>query len=166
VVYASSFETICTITYYLFLATEGGVNYMKQITPYLFFDGNCREVMLFYKDVFGAELSVMTIGESPMADKMPAETHSRILHAVIMVGEKLILMASDTMQPGQKTDMGEGVYNTVVCDSKEEISSLFAKLTEGGKVNMPLEVAFFGTFGSLTDKFGVKWMLEFDNPKP
>jgi PhnB protein len=137
---------------------------MKQITPYLFFDGNCKEAMTFYKDVFGGELSMMKVGESPEAEKMP-DSKDRMLHAAIMVNGKLMLMASDTMMPGQTAEMGEGVYNTVICDTKEEIETLFSRLSEGGKVNMPLEEAFFGWFGSLTDKFGVKWMLEFDKPE-
>ncbi len=137
---------------------------MKQITPYLFFDGNCREVMNFYKKVLGGELSIMTVGESPMGEKMP-NSKDRILHAAIMKGNTVMLMASDTMIPGQTAEMGEGNYCTIICDSKEEIDLLFSKLSEGGKVSMPLEEAFFGWFGSLTDKFGTKWMLEFDNPE-
>lgn len=120
--------------------------------------------MTFYKDIFGGELSMMTIGESPMAEKMP-ESKDRILHAALMVNSKLLLMASDTMISGQTAEMGEGNYSTIICDSKEEIDSMFEKLSEGGKVNMPLEEAFFGWFGSLTDKFGVLWMLEYDLPK-
>ncbi len=137
---------------------------MKQITPYLFFNGNCREVMNFYREVFQADLTIMTVGESPMAEKMP-EQKDRVLHAAIMHKGSLMLMASDTMIPGQTAEMGEGVYNTIICDTKEELESLFTKLTNGGHVNMPLEDAFFGTIGSLTDKFGVKWMLEYDLPE-
>lgn len=137
---------------------------MKQITPYLFFDGNCRELMTFYRECFEGKLDLMTVGDSPMADKMP-EMKDRVMHAAITVRDQLVIMASDTMLPGQKADMGEGVYNTIICESRAELETLFHKLTDGGTVNMPIEDAFFGTMGSLTDKFGVKWMLEFDLPK-
>lgn len=137
---------------------------MKQITPYLFFDGNCRDVMQFYGEVFELNPSIMMFDESPEAEKMP-QNKGRVMHAAIMKGDSVMFMASDTMMPGQTAEMGEGNYSTIICDSKEEIDTLFQKLSEGGKVNMPLEEAFFGWFGSLTDKFGVKWMLEFDNPK-
>jgi PhnB protein len=137
---------------------------MKQITPYLFFDGNCREVINFYSEVFKIKPYIMTVGESPEASKMP-ESKDRIMHAALMKNDTVTLMASDTMMPGQKAEMGEGNYSTIICDSKDEIEDLFQKLSEGGKVNMPLEEAFFGWFGSLTDKFGVKWMLEFDKPE-
>lgn len=136
---------------------------MQQITPYLFFDGNCKEVMTYYKEVFDGELDMMTVGQSPMAQQMP-ESKERILHAAIKVGGKLMIMASDTMIPGQTAEMGEGNYSTIICDSKEEIKKLFLKLSEEGSVTMPLEEAFFGMIGNLTDKFGVKWMLEFDSP--
>lgn len=137
---------------------------MKQITPYLFFEGNCREAMNYYKDIFGGELFIMTVGESPEKDKehMP-DNKDAILHASINVGDTLMLMASDTMQEGQKADMGEGVYNTILCSSKEEIDTLFARLSDGGNVAQPLIKAFFGWFGIVTDKFGVKWMLTFDS---
>ena len=139
---------------------------MKQITPYLFFEGNCKEAMTFYKDVFGGELSIMTVGESPEKDKehMP-ENEDLIMHAAIMIDGKLMLMASDTMMPGQTADMGEGVYNTIICSSKEEIEALFSKLSDGGKVTQPLIEAFFGWFGIVIDKYGVKWMFEFDKPE-
>ena len=120
--------------------------------------------MNYYKDVFGGELNIMTVGDSPMAEKMP-DMKDRILHGAIMVDGNLMLMASDTMMPGQTAEMGEGVCNTIICSSKEEVETLFEKLSEGGKVTMPLEEAFFGWIGNLTDKFGVKWMLEFDKPE-
>jgi PhnB protein len=137
---------------------------MKQIAPYLFFDGNCRDVLNFYKECFGGELSIMTVGESPMAEKSDPKDHNRVLHGAIMKDKQLMLMASDTMVPGQTAEMGEGVYNTIICSNKEEFEMIFNKLAEGGKIVMPMEKAFFGYFGSLSDKFGTKWMLEFDQP--
>ncbi len=137
---------------------------MKQIVPYLFFDGKCKEAMEFYHGILGGDLSIQTVGESPMAENMP-DSKDRVLHAAIMIDGNLMLMASDTMMPEQKADMGGGVSNTIICDSKEEIETFFAKLSDGGNVDTPLEDAFFGTIGNLTDKFGVRWMLEYDAPK-
>lgn len=139
---------------------------MKQITPYLFFEGNCKEAMTYYHEVFGGDLSVMKISDAPEADaeNMP-ENKDLVMHAAITVNGQLVLMASDTMSPGQTAEKGEGVYNAILCSSKEEIDTYFAKLSEGGTVTQPLIEAFFGWFGLLTDKFGVKWMFEFDKPK-
>lgn len=138
---------------------------MKQITPYLFFEGNCKEAMTFYNECFAGELSIMKVSDSPEATKVTPDKKDAVMHAAIMKGTQLILMASDTMMPGQTAEMGEGVYNTIICSSKEEIESLYEKLTAGGTINMPLAQAFFGYFATLTDKFGTKWMLEFDVPK-
>ncbi len=81
----------------------------------------------------------MEVSDSPNAANMPPEKQDASMHAAIMKDTQLILMASDTMLPGQTAEMGEGVYNTIICSSKEEIEALFAKLFEGGSINMPLE---------------------------
>lgn len=138
---------------------------MKQITPYFFFEGNCREAMTFYKNVFGGELSVMPIGDSPVASNMQEDMKDRVLHAGLTVDGKLMIMASDTMEEGQKSDMGEGVYNCIDCKDNDEIQKLFEKLSDGGNVTSPLKEEFFGMFGDLTDKFGVKWMLVANKPQ-
>lgn len=138
---------------------------MNQISPYFFFEGNCREAMTFYKNVFGGDLSVMLVGESPVAGSMPEDMKDRVLHAALTIEGKLMIMASDTMEEGQKSDMGEGVYNCIDCKDSDEIQKLFKKLSDGGTVTSPLKEEFFGMFGNLTDKFGVKWMLVANKPQ-
>jgi PhnB protein len=144
---------------------KGGEN-MKQITPYLFFEGNCKEAMTFYNEIFGGDLVITKIGDSPEKDAahMPANK-DLVMHAAISVDGNMVLMASDTMMPEQTAEKGEGAYSAILCTSKEEIENIYNKLSEGGKINQPLVEAFFGWFGTLTDKYGVKWMLEFDHPK-
>lgn len=131
---------------------------MAQITPYLTFDGNCREAMNFYKACFGGELNVQTFGEAPMesseADK------ERIMHAELRSAE-LILMASDGM-PHQALIPGNNITLSVHSKSKEEQEKYFNKLAEGGNITMPLADTFWGAyFGMLTDKFGMHWMFNF-----
>lgn len=134
---------------------------MKSISPYLFFNGTCREAMEFYKNCLGGELFMQTIGESPMAAQMPAEIHNNIIHAALMK-DGTMLMASDNM--GQEEIIqGSNVEVCIVCSTPEEVKTYFAALSEGGKVTMPLKEEFFGTFGSLTDKYGIKWMLQYDD---
>jgi PhnB protein len=70
---------------------------MTNISVYLTFDGNCKEAMNFYKEAMGAELTMQTVGESPMADKMPAEKHDKIMHSSLLKDGTLLLMASDMM---------------------------------------------------------------------
>ena len=94
---------------------------MTQINTYLSFNGNCREAMNFYKDCLGGELNLQTIGESPLADKMPAQMKDCILHATL-IKDKLVLMGSDML--GEKGLLkGNNVSMAINCSSKEEIEN-------------------------------------------
>ena len=133
---------------------------MTQLNAYLHFNGNCREAMTFYKDSLGGELVMQTVGESPMAGQMPAAQRKNILHASL-TNKGMALMGSDMNGPGG-VKHGNAISLTVVCSSKTEIEALSAKLSAGGKVLHPLKEEFFGTYGDLTDKYGIHWMLNYD----
>jgi PhnB protein len=94
-----------------------------------------------------------------MAAGMPPETHDKVLHAAL-TGANVALMGSDMIGTEGYTP-GNTVYLCLVCESNEEINTLFSKLSAGGKVTHPLKAEFFGTFGELTDKYGFKWMFQF-----
>ncbi|MFI5217933.1 MAG: VOC family protein [Bacteroidia bacterium] len=131
------------------------------INSYLTFNGNCREAMKFYKECLGGELSLQTIGESPMADKMPPQMKEYILHSTLTKGA-LILMASD-MVSEEGLKKGNGVSLMLNCSSEQEINASYKKLSSGGKATHPLENTFWGAlFGDLTDKYGNHWLLHFD----
>lgn len=136
---------------------------MKQLAPYLTFNGTCREAMMFYADCLGAEVMFQTVGESPMAAQMPPATHSNIMHSML-TKDNFALMASDMIAQGDLV-RGNTITLCLVCSSKEEIETFFSKLSQGGKIGQPLKEEFFGMFGSLTDKFGMNWMFQFDNGK-
>lgn len=132
---------------------------MTQINAYLNFNGSAREAMTFYKECLGGELVLQKIAESPMAAQMPSEMGPKILHSSL-TNAGLVLMASDCM--GAATVAGNNVALCINCSSEEEINSFFKNLAAGGKVNEPLQQSFWGaTFGSLTDKFGIHWMLNY-----
>ena len=134
---------------------------MSQINPYLTFGGNCSEAMNFYKDVLGGELKLQTIGESPMAEKMPAAMKKYILHSQL-THETLTLMGSD-MVSEQGLIKGNAVSLMLDCHSEGVIRDCYEKLSAGGNATHPLEDTFWGTlFGDLTDKFGNNWLLNFD----
>lgn len=137
---------------------------MTQLNPFLRFnDGKCREAMNFYKECFGGELSFMTLGESPMAKEMPPEKHNLIMHAELKSG-KLVFYGSDMMR--DTAVIGDNVGMALNCESEEEMKSIFAKLSEGGEVFMPIEDAFWGAlFGMVTDKYGIEWMLNYQKKK-
>jgi PhnB protein len=137
---------------------------MTPITPYLFFDGNCREAMTFYRDCLGGELHLSEIGDSPGAEHMHPEARQKIMHAALTNGAGgSLLMASDWMSNSSAMAPGNNISLSLHCTSDDHIRSLFAKLSDGGNVTNPLADQFWGaTFGMLTDKFGIKWMLNFD----
>ncbi len=67
---------------------------MAKINSYLTFNGNCRDAMTFYKDCLGGELSFQTIGESPLAEKMPPQMKECILHSMLIT-DGFVIMGSD-----------------------------------------------------------------------
>jgi PhnB protein len=136
-----------------------------QINTYLTFNGNCREAMNFYNDCLEGELKFQTIGESPLADKMPAQMKAYILHSTLTKGA-LVLMGSD-MVSNAGLQKGNAVSLMLACDSEESIKDYYTKLSAGGQEDHQLEHTFFGSImGDLTDKFGNHWLLNFDKNKP
>ena len=131
---------------------------MAQLNLYLKFDGNCKLALEFYETVFGGQLNLQTIGDSPAAGQFPPEMKERILHGSLAKDE-LRIFGTDVAGP--KLTQGNNVFLCLICKSKEEIETLFSKLSSGGEITNPLKQEFFGTYGDLSDKFGVNWMLQF-----
>jgi PhnB protein len=136
---------------------------MTQIVAYLNFDGKCREAMTFYQKCLGAELQLMPFSDMP-GGKIPPEAKDRIMHARLTKGTA-ILMASDSL-PGMPFQQGNNFWVSVDCESVEEVERLFNSLVEGGTVRMALQTTFWAArFGMLTDRFGVNWMFNVEQPK-
>lgn len=135
---------------------------MLGVNPYIAFKGNCKEAIEFYKSALDAEvLFTQTMGESPMADMGPAEN---IMHCTIKVGESTIMMCDD---PRPDMDAGGGNISLAIgLNDPERAQQLFRNLAKDGSVVMPLEKTFWAeAFGMVTDKFGIKWMINCDAPK-
>ena len=133
---------------------------MARINPYLNFNDNCREAMNFYKDCLGGELTITTVGESPMAAQMPPAMKDSILHSSLTIGDNMI-MGSD-MRRKQLTD-GDTVTICINCTSGDEQNKFYKNLSAGGAINEPLgEMPGGAKIGVLTDKFSKRWMLYFD----
>ncbi len=126
------------------------------LSPYLNFNGKTAEAMRFYKSILGGDLTMQTFGEAKMA-QTPKEK-DLIVHAALK-SDSISLMASDT-QPTRPAKFGDNVHLSLTGQDGKRLTDVFNKLAEGGKVDMPLAKQFWGdTFGMLTDKFGVHWMV-------
>ena len=131
------------------------------LSTYLLFDGNCREVFEFYKSVFGGEFSVfMTFADGPADMQVPEDERDNVMHVSYPIGTS-VLMGSDvpsTFRP--PIDTGNNFAISYASSSREETDNLFARISEGGEVTMPLMDTFWGAyFGSCTDKFGINWQF-------
>lgn len=140
---------------------------MKSINPYLNFPGNTEEAFNFYKKVFGGEFlgGVYRFKDTPDADKLSDSDKEKVMHVGLKMGESNFLMATDALESmGFKVTFGNNFYISIEAESKEEADKLFKGLSEGGKIEMPMADQFWGDyFGSLADKFGVRWMINYSN---
>ena len=129
----------------------------SSLNPYLSFRDNAREAMEFYHTVFGGKLDMQTFKEFH-ASQDPAED-DKIMHAMLTADNGIVFMASDTPN-NMEYHPGNNISMSLSGDNAEELTGYYEKLSAGGTVGMPLEKAPWGdTFGMLTDKFGIPWLV-------
>lgn len=141
---------------------------MVSINPYLNFKGNTEEAFNFYKSAFGGEFLVLQrFKDVQGSGDMSAEDGEKIMHASLSIGNSGILMATDSLESmGQKLNVGNNFSISINTESQAEADQIFAALSAEGNVTMPLEKTFWGAyFGMFTDKFGIQWMVNYDEPK-
>ncbi len=132
------------------------------LNPYLFFGGNCREAMEFYKNIFGGELMLTTYGEGPAdAHSDPKanseEMKSKIMHA--RLNGDIVMLASDNPHNSEAKNTGQFSLSLEGSD-EDRLKGYFDKLSENGTITAPLTKQFWGdTFGMVTDNYGVNWMV-------
>ncbi|MFA7359584.1 MAG: VOC family protein [Candidatus Kapaibacterium sp.] len=144
---------------------------MAKINTYLNFPRNTEEAFNFYKSVFGGDFlegKIMRFGEVPPIEgrpPLPEEDKNLVMHVALPILGGHLLMGSDAPESmGFTVNKGNNVYISIHTDSRAQADDLFAKLTEGGVVEMPMADMFWGDyFGSFTDKFGIKWMINYSN---
>lgn len=135
---------------------------MTKLNPYLSFDGECEAAFNFYKGIFGGEFlgGMFKMGDAP--GEIPEEAKNRVMHVALPIGNDL-LMGADTFI-GMPHKRGNNNYISIFPESKAEADRLFNELSAGGEVEMPMEEQFWGDYyGSFIDKFGVCWMINFNN---
>jgi PhnB protein len=137
---------------------------MSQVTldPYIYFKGQAREAMEFYKSVFGGELQVTKYADIPDTSDMGEVGKDWLMHADLSGGDARIF-ASDTAMASDKVAKIE-----LALGGEDEIRlrEIFGKLSEGGEIKRPLQKEAWGDlFGSLKDRFGIEWMINISVPK-
>jgi PhnB protein len=134
---------------------------MTKINPYISFDGNTEEAFNFYKSVFGGDFpAVMRWADNPQCEGMSDADKNKIMHIALPIGDSVIMGSDFVSMSGEKYTDGNNYTIAISPDSREEADRLFAGLSEGGKVVMPMTDMFWGGyFGAFGDKFGIKWLI-------
>lgn len=131
---------------------------MAKVETYIFFNGNCAEVMKFYEKALGGKLNVIKVKGSPAEAQMPKGSGDKVLHARLDI-DGGVLMASDWLD----TKPYPGLNGFRVCiefERVDDVKRLFDTLAKGGKVDMPPDKTFWvESFAMVTDRFGVGWMI-------
>ncbi len=139
-----------------------------QVQSYLMFDGRTEEALKFYEAKLGAKVeelmrfSQAPAGGQPSGDAEgcggpPPGSADKVMHASFRIGDT-VLMASDGMCGGKASF--QGISLALSAKDAAEAARLFAALSDGGQVQMPIGPTFFSpAFGMVADKFGVSWMV-------
>lgn len=142
---------------------------MIKLNTYLNFAGNTEEAFNFYESVFGGELTPIVRFKDIAVEgvKIPKEDENKVMHVGLAVGKDQMLMATDTLESlGQKLVVGNNVYISIHPESKEEADRIFNALSAGGTIEMAMADQPWGDYyGSLKDRFGVQWMVNYAYPK-
>jgi PhnB protein len=129
-----------------------------QVTPYLFYNGNCETAFKYYEKALGASIEMMMRNEdAPESTPTPPERKKKIMHARISIGG-MALMASDA--PPEHFNKPQGFSVSLTVNDPAEAERKFNALSEGGSVNMPFGKTFYAKgFGMCVDQFGIPWMV-------
>lgn len=132
-----------------------------QLNPYLNFNGQCETAFKFYEQCLGGKIeATMTYGESPMAEQTPPQWRNKIMHASLVVGDK-VLMGADS--PPDRYEEPKGLSVLLGIDDPAEAERVFHALAENGTVQMPIQETFWAArFGMVVDRFGIPWMINCD----
>lgn len=131
------------------------------VEVYLMFNGNCREAVHFYKEVFNAEdPKIMTYGDAP--DGPPGmineKTKDLIMHTRLIINGSTV-MFSDTF-PGADYTVGNNITLAYISNDSEELKAIYEKLKDGGNVLMELQETYWSKlYGQVIDRFGIQWQL-------
>tara|TARA_R110002124_G_scaffold287021_6_gene469858 strand:+ start:1101 stop:2078 length:978 start_codon:yes stop_codon:yes gene_type:complete len=152
------------------LRKQNKSNNMARVSTYVNFQGNTEEAFNFYKSVFKTDFinGIKRFDEVPADSNQPPMAESvkkMVLHVELPIVGGHILMGTDApKEMGFTLTKGNNMHINLEPDSREEAKRLFDALSEGGQIEMPIEDTFWGAYyGSFTDKFGINWMINYQN---
>jgi len=132
-----------------------------QINPNLVLPGNAEEVLAHYRDALGGDVEIMRFGETPVAEQVTPDWADKVVYGTLRSPGGIVNVMD--APPNRGGEPGENFIIGIQIDNRAQIDEIFAKLSAGGSVTMPLDATFWSPrFGMLTDKFGVKWMLNLE----
>jgi len=136
---------------------------MATVNPYLNFQGNTEEAFNFYKSVFGTEfINIIRFKDVPGVNA-PGDDQNKIMHIALPIGNGNLLMATDMLESqGQTLKTGNNFSLSVHATSDDEAIHFYNGLSAGGTIEAPYKKEFWGYFGMFSDKFGVRWMINYD----
>jgi PhnB protein len=131
---------------------------LMKIHPHLSFDGQCEAAFRTYQRLLGGEIrTLLTYGESPIANQFPVEMRSKILHATLLIDDQEITGA-DVPSAGYRAPQGFSVMLSLADRAKAE--EIFRGLADGGNVHLALGETFWAKrYGVLVDRFAVPWEI-------
>lgn len=132
----------------------------NKLNPYLTFGGNARDALDFYKAVFGGKLTLQTFKDANIPQA--PEREDQIMHGELLTADNMTLMASDDPEGGPS------IPSSIAVSGEDEatLRAYWDKLVDGALILAPFERAPWGdVFGMLTDKFGIRWMINVTAPK-
>ncbi|NQX82765.1 MAG: VOC family protein [Flavobacteriaceae bacterium] len=139
---------------------------MATINIYLTFNGNCKEAFDFYQLVFGGEFQhIGKYVDMPANEniKIKESDKDKIMHISLPIGGSVLMGSDISNEFSGEFVQGNNFSASINADSREEADKLFKALSVEAKITMPLEDTFWGSyFGTLTDKFGINWMMSFE----
>ena len=139
---------------------------MKAI-PYLTYSGSCEEAVLFYQSVLGGEAQFVRFGDLPEEEGISVGDawKAKVMHGSLTFGDGVVIYFSDSWE-NQPVTVGTNATVHLAVASEDEVKRIVSGLSEGGEVTMPAEKVFWGAvYGSLIDKYGVQWGVEYELPQ-
>lgn len=140
---------------------------MALINPHINFNGNAEEAFNFYKSVFGGEFSQIMRFKDISTDEYPVAENeaNKIMHIGLPIGQNILIGNDVPETMGRVHEMENRSKISVSAESREEADKIFAGLSEGGNIEVPIADSPWGSyFGMFRDKYGIEWIVDF-NPR-